>query len=186
MSESTRRQFLQVAGTAAAATVLAPTALAAGASAPRPAPPKTPMQSPLPVGPGAPYSSYQSEIYLGGMGLDIKPDFTTNLSDLEAAAARVLPRGARRHLLAWAGGAPAVRANERALQAWRIVPRMFIDREERDLTTTVLGVPMAAPIILGPVGGQSLAHAGGEGASARAAAGLGLTYVHAAQVELVA
>ncbi len=178
MSESTRRQFLEMAGTAAAATVLAPTALAAGRSVPVPV---RPGQSPLPVGPGAPYVGYQSEIYLAGMTANVKPIFTTNLSGLEAAAGKVLPEAARTHLLAWAGGAAAVRANERAMRRWRIVPRMFVDREERDWTATVLGVSMPAPIILGPVGNQALAHRDGEAATARAAAGLGLTYVHASQ-----
>ena len=173
MSGSTRRQFLETAGMAAAASVLAPTALAAGQSAPVPA-----LRA-IPVGPFAPYVGYQSEIYLGGMVTGVKPMFTTNLSDLEAAAAKVLPDAARRHLLAWAGGPSAVRLNERALGAWRIVPRMFIDRDERDLRATVLGVTMPAPVILGPVGGQGLAHADGEAASARAAAAMGLTYVHA-------
>ena len=178
MSESTRREFLQVAGTVIAASVLMPTELAAGRSAPA----RTLLaQSPLPVGPGAPFGSYQSEIYLAGMAAGAKPIFTTNLSDLEAAAAKVLPDAARRHLLAWAGGAAAVRANARALRAWRIVPRMFIDRDERDLSTRVLGVTMPAPVILGPVGGQVLAHPSGEAATARAAAALGLTYVHASR-----
>ena len=178
MSETTRRQFIQVAGTTAAAAVLAPTALAAGRSAPARALRKG---SPLPVGPGAPYGAYQSEIYIAGMTLDVKPIFTTNLSDLEAAAAETLPEAARRHLLAEAGGAAAVRANARALRAWRIVPRMFIDRDERDLGATVLGVAMSAPVILGPVGGQALAHPEGEAATARAAAALELTYVHSSQ-----
>ena len=106
-----------------------------------------------------------------------KPIFTTNLSDLEDVAAKVLSEPARRHLLAWAGGAAAVRANARALTAWRIVPRMFIDRAERDLSVTVLGDKMPAPVILGPVGGQAMAHPDGEVASARAAADLELTYV---------
>jgi lactate 2-monooxygenase len=175
MSETTRRQFLQVAGTTAAATVLAPTGLAAGQSVPVPV---VPGQSPLPAGPGAPYGAYQSEIYLLGMTVEAKPIFTTNLFDLEAAAARVLPEAARRHLLDWAGGAAAAAANARALGAWRIVPRMFIDRDQRNVQVTVLGVEMPAPVILGPVGRQALAHADGEAATARAAAGLGLTYVH--------
>ena len=76
MSETTRRQFLEVAGTAAAATFLAPTALAAGQVGP------VPVKSPLPIGPGAPFGTYQSEIYLSGMTADVKPIFTTNLSDL--------------------------------------------------------------------------------------------------------
>jgi lactate 2-monooxygenase len=37
---------------------------------------------------------------------------------------------------------------------------------------------MPAPVILGPVGKQALAHTDGEAATARAAAALGLTYVH--------
>jgi isopentenyl diphosphate isomerase/L-lactate dehydrogenase-like FMN-dependent dehydrogenase len=111
----------------------------------------------------------------------VKPGFTSNLSDLEGAAATKLSEAARGHLLAWAGGAAAVRANARALRAWRIVPRMLIDRDERDLTATVLGVKLPAPVILGPVSDQALAHPDGEAASARAAAALGLTYVHAAQ-----
>jgi lactate 2-monooxygenase len=171
MYESTRREFLQVAGKAAAATVLAPAALAAGPV------PALRAQS-APVGPTAPYGSYQSEIYLAGMTAGVKPIFTTNLSDLGAAAAKVLSEAARRHLLAWAGGTAAVRANKRALRAWRIVPRMFIDRDERNLDVTVLGVEMPAPVILGPIGRQALAHADGEAATARAAAVLGLTYVH--------
>ena len=58
---------------------------------------------------------------------------------------------------------------------------MFIDREKRDLTTTLLGVSMPTPIILGPVGTQALVHPDAEGATARAAAGLGMTYVQAPQ-----
>lgn len=181
MPEHTRRQFLEVAAATAAATLIAPPALAAPRVAPDTATPKLPAKSPLPVGPGAPFGSYQSEIYIAGMTADIEPIFTTNLSDLEAAAEDVLSEAARRHLLTWAGGAAAVRANARALSAWRIVPRMFIDRDERDLSTTVLGVAMPAPVILGPVGRQALVHPAGEIATAQAAAGLELTYVHSSR-----
>ena len=176
MAETTRRQFLEVAGTAAAATFLTPAVHARGQAPALP----VPVKSPLPAGPGAPFGTYQSEIYIAGMSADVKPIFTTNLSDLEAAAAKVLSEPAQRHLLAWAGGAAAVRANARALAAWRIVPRMFIDRSARDLSTTVLDVAMPAPVILGPVGEQAQAHPDGEVATARAAAGLGLTHVLAA------
>ena len=178
MSEHTRRQFLEVAAATVAVTLLARPGLAAASVMPATRTPVLPAQSPLPVGPGAPFGSYQSEIYVAGMTADIKPIFTTNLSDLEDAAAEVLSEAARQHLLDWAGGVDAVRANAEALSAWRIVPRMFIDRAERDLSTTVLGVTMPAPVILGPVGGQALAHPDGETATARAAAGLELTYVH--------
>ena len=179
MSEHTRRQFLEVAAATAAATLLAPPALAEPGTTPGAATPTLPVEPP--VGPGAPYGSYQSEIYIAGMTAGTEPIFTTNLSDLEAAADDVLSEAARRHLLAWAGGAAAVRANKRALSEWRIVPRMFIDRDERDLSTTVLGVSMPAPVILGPVGRQAMVRDEGEIATARAAAGLELTYVHSSR-----
>ena len=181
MPDQTRRQFLEVAAATAAVTLLAPPAHAAPRVATGAATPRLLADSPLPVGPGAPYGSYQSEIYIAGMSADVEPIFTTNLSDLEAAAEDVLSEAARRHLLVWAGGAAAVRANARALSAWRIVPRMFIDRAERDLTTTVLGVTMPAPVILGPVGRQAKAHPDAEIGTARAAAGLELVYVHSSR-----
>ena len=74
---------------------------------------------------------------------------------------------------------PCGRTHE-ALRAWRIVPRMFIDRAARDLSATVLGVTMPVPVILGPVGGQAQAHPDGDAGSVRAASALELTYVHAA------
>ncbi|UJA21868.1 alpha-hydroxy-acid oxidizing protein [Thermoleophilia bacterium SCSIO 60948] len=113
-----------------------------------------------------------------GAGQESNPPFTTNLTDLEKVASEELSAEARRYFLAEAGGAAAARANARALRAWRIVPRMFIGREERTLDTTILGVDMPAPVILGPVGRQDLADPQAESATARAAAGLDLTYVH--------
>jgi lactate 2-monooxygenase len=176
MSESTRRQFLERAALAGAAIVLAPPVL----NAVRSTPTALAQDSPLPVGPGAPFGSYQSEIYISGMSAGLEPIFTTNLSDLAALAEKGFSASARRHFLAEAGGAAAARANKRALDGWRIVPRMFIDRDARDLSATVLGVEMPAPIILGPVGRHALAHDDGEAATARAAGGLDLTYVHSA------
>src|SRR3954447_1829635 len=67
-----------------------------------------------------------------------------------------------------------MRANLEAFRRWRIVPRMLRDVSERDLSTEVLGTPMPAPVALGPVGVQSILHAQGELASARAAAGVGI------------
>jgi isopentenyl diphosphate isomerase/L-lactate dehydrogenase-like FMN-dependent dehydrogenase len=58
---------------------------------------------------------------------------------------------------------------------------MFIDRAERDVSTTILGTRMPAPVIFAPVGRQGLAHPQGELASARAAADLELTYIQSAR-----
>jgi lactate 2-monooxygenase len=55
---------------------------------------------------------------------------------------------------------------------------MLRDVAERDMSTTVLGVAMPAPVLLAPIGVQTIAHPDGELASARAAAAQGLTFIH--------
>ncbi len=177
MAQHTRRQFIGSVGSVAATTVLVPGAIADDRTAP--GIPRSAGASP-PAAPSS-YYTYQSEIYLRGMTQGQLPEITTNLSKLEARAARVLDRRAREYFLAAAGGAEAARANARAFRGWRIIPRMFIDRAERDVSTTILGTRMPAPVIFAPVGRQRLAHPEGELASARAAADLELTYIQSAR-----
>ena len=73
-----------------------------------------------------------------------------------------------------AGSEDTMRANEAAFRRWRIVPRMLRDVGTRDLSVTVLGTELPAPLGLAPVGVQSLVHPDGELATARAAAAVGL------------
>jgi isopentenyl diphosphate isomerase/L-lactate dehydrogenase-like FMN-dependent dehydrogenase len=76
-----------------------------------------------------------------------------------------------------AGSGATVRANRDAFDRWRLVPRMLRDATNRSLATTVLGTSMPAPVLLGPVGVQSIIHPDGELATARAAAEVGLPMV---------
>ena len=70
-----------------------------------------------------------------------------------------------------------MRANLEAFERWRIVPRMLRDVSERDLSVTVLGTAMPAPLLLAPIGVQSIVHPEGELAVARAAAAVGLPMI---------
>jgi lactate 2-monooxygenase len=83
-----------------------------------------------------------------------------------------------------------MRANEAAFRRWRIVPRMLRDVAARDLSVTVLGTELPAPLGLAPVGVQTIVHPDGELATARAAAAVGLpmivSTVSAAPLEEVA
>jgi isopentenyl diphosphate isomerase/L-lactate dehydrogenase-like FMN-dependent dehydrogenase len=76
-----------------------------------------------------------------------------------------------------AGSGATVRANREAFDRWRIVPRMLTDATTRDLAVTVLDTAMPAPVLLAPVGVQSVVHPDGELATARAAAEFGLPMV---------
>ena len=127
------------------------------------------------------FGDHQVSIYAAGMLAGQTPAWTTDLASLERHAAEVLPPEALGYIVPSAGGGSTARANVAAFEQWRIVPRMLRDHAIRDLSTEVLGTPMAAPVLLGPVGVQTLAHPEGELASARAAAALGLTYVHSTQ-----
>ncbi len=127
------------------------------------------------------FGDHQVSIYAAGMLAGQTPAWTTDLASLERHAAEVPPPEALGNIVPRAGGGSTARANVAAFEQWRIVPRMLRDHATRDLSTEVLGTPMAAPVLLGPVGVQTLAHPEGELATARAAAAQGLTYVHSTQ-----
>ena len=54
---------------------------------------------------------------------------------------------------------------------------MLRDVAERDLSTTVLGTAMPAPLLLAPIGVQKVVHEEGELATARAAAAVGVPMI---------
>jgi lactate 2-monooxygenase len=120
--------------------------------------------------------SYQNEIYLQGLA-DQVPMFTTDGTRLEDAAQGTLEPGPFGYVAGGAGSGATVRANREAFDRWRIVPRMLTDATTRDLSTTVLGTEMPAPVMLAPVGVQSIVHPDGELATARAAAALGVPMI---------
>jgi L-lactate dehydrogenase (cytochrome) len=120
------------------------------------------------------YSEFQNEIYAGGEA----PPFPVRWRELEAAATAAMTPEAADYVAGGAGGEETVRANREAFDRWRIVPRMLRGVGTRDLTTTVLGTAMPAPVLLGPVGVQEIIHADAESATARAAGSLGVPYVH--------
>ena len=116
-------------------------------------------------------SGYQSEIYLAGLSGQVPP-FTTNGAALEQAASAALAPGAFGYVAGAAGSGATNRANLSAFARWRIVPRMLTGSTHRELTTTILGTTMPAPLLLAPIGVQSVLHPDGELATARAAAQL--------------
>jgi L-lactate dehydrogenase (cytochrome) len=62
-----------------------------------------------------------------------------------------------------------VRANRAALDRLALRPKVLVDVADRDLTTSVCGLPLSMPLILGPTGLARLAHPDGELAIGRAA-----------------
>jgi isopentenyl diphosphate isomerase/L-lactate dehydrogenase-like FMN-dependent dehydrogenase len=123
----------------------------------------------LPSGP----SGYASEIYLNGMAGKL-PAFTTSALDLEDAARAALDAKPFWYVAGSAGSGATNRANREAFDRWWIVPRMLTGSTVRDLTRTVLGTTLSAPVITAPIGVQSILHPDAERAAARVARELGI------------
>ncbi|WP_256288509.1 alpha-hydroxy-acid oxidizing protein [Halobellus inordinatus] len=102
------------------------------------------------------------------------PDIPMSFDDLEAAALEALSDEAYDYVAGGAGGEDTVDRNREAFRQYRLLPRMLRDVSERDLSTTVCGTELNHPVMLAPVGVQSIIHEDGERASARAARELGL------------
>lgn len=126
--------------------------------------------------PAVPFANYQNEIYLRGMAGEV-PAFTTDPVALEAAAEEKLAGGPFWYVAGGAGVGSTVRANRTAFERWRLVPRMLSDASVRDLTTTLFGHELPSPLVLAPVGVQSIVHPDGELATARAAASLDIPMI---------
>ncbi len=121
-------------------------------------------------------ADYYREIYLRGLGGETPP-VPVPVADLEQRAMAAMDPKAANYVGAGAGSEETMRANAEAFKRRRIVPRMLRDVSDRDLSTTVLGTAMPAPLLLAPIGVQKVVHEDGELATARAAAAVGVPMI---------
>ncbi|MHB8572658.1 MAG: alpha-hydroxy-acid oxidizing protein [Candidatus Dormibacteria bacterium] len=97
--------------------------------------------------------------------------------DWESAARLALERGPYDYIAGGAGSESTVRANQEAFHDWRLRPRMLRGNAERELAVSLPGLDSPLPLLLAPVGVQSIAHPEGELATARAARQAGVPMV---------
>lgn len=96
---------------------------------------------------------------------------------LERAAEQILRPKVFDFIAGGAGSESTVRANRNAFQRWDILPRVLRDVSNREVHTELYGEELAAPLLLAPIGVQSIVSDKGEIASARAAAAAGVPFV---------
>ncbi|HSC08812.1 MAG TPA: alpha-hydroxy acid oxidase [Steroidobacteraceae bacterium] len=96
-----------------------------------------------------------------------------NLYDFEAAALARLPRPTRDYYCGGANDEITLERNRAAYEAIPIHYRVLRDVSHRDLSTSVLGIPLSMPIVVAPTACHQLAHPDGELATARAAGAAG-------------
>ncbi len=111
------------------------------------------------------------------MTTESDPLANATLAEMETFAAALLPSYALDYYASGARDEQTFRGNLAAWARWWLVPRMLKDVSTVSLATTVLGQPLALPIIVAPMASQRLAHPDGELATARAAARAGTIMV---------
>lgn len=119
------------------------------------------------------FANFQYEIYGLGLGGQT-PKLPVAVGELEEAACKAMTPQAFGYVAGGASSELTVRANREAFERWQIVPRMLRDVSTRDLSGSILGTALPAPLLLAPVGVQSIVHADAELAVARAAASQGV------------
>ena len=118
----------------------------------------------------------QLQIYLAGMQGQ-RPTTPMTYDQLEEQARQRLSAEAFGYVAGGAGGEETMRANRAAFERWQIVPRMLRNVGERDSRVNVLGATLPAPLMLAPIGVQSIVQPEAEVAVARAAASLGVPFI---------
>ena len=122
------------------------------------------------------FADYYREIYARGLGGETPP-IPVPIAELERLAEEAMDERAANYVFAGAGGHRTIDANRAAFDRRQIVPRMLRDVATRNLSTSVLGTAMPAPLMLAPIGVQKVVHPEGEKATARAASALGLPMI---------
>ena len=98
------------------------------------------------------------------------------IDDLRRAALRRLPRALFDYIDGGAEDEVTLQANQADFARYRFRPRVLVDVSRRDQSTTVLGTPVASPLILAPTGFTGLFWPRGEAVAARAAGTRGVVY----------
>ena len=97
-----------------------------------------------------------------------------NIFEFQELAEQNLPKGEADFIDGGATDEITLRRNRAAFDSIMLRPRVLVDINQRDLSTTVLGQRIEFPIMLDPAGHHGRAHPDGELASARAAGAMGI------------
>ncbi|MFN3657143.1 MAG: L-lactate dehydrogenase [Pseudolabrys sp.] len=98
------------------------------------------------------------------------------IDDLRALARRKVPKAFFEYADSGSYTEQTLRANRADLEAIKLRQKVLVDVSARDLTTTVLGRKLAAPMILAPIGLLGMQYGDGEILAARAANAAGIPW----------
>jgi len=122
----------------------------------------------------------QNVIYRAGIA-DGRPAVPTDYAELERRAHAAMSEKAWAYVAGGAGEGSTMVANRRALDRWKIVPRVLRDVSQRSLAVDLFGQRLPAPLLVSPVGAGGLVARNADVTIGKAAASLGLPYIFSNQ-----
>ena len=125
----------------------------------------------------------QRSVFLGGLA-GAAPEVPADYARLEAAAQRAMSAEGFAYVAGAAGQERTADANRAAFARHPIVPRVLRGADPRDLSSTLFGDALPAPVLLAPIGVLEMAHRDADLAVARAAAALGVPFVFSSQASV--
>lgn len=99
-----------------------------------------------------------------------------NIADLRRLAKRRLPGGVFDYIDGAAEDEVTYRRNSAGFQEWEFRPNVLCDVSDLDTTTTLMGSPLAFPLVVAPMGFVRIAHPLGELAMAASAERAGVPF----------
>ncbi|KAL2846217.1 FMN-dependent dehydrogenase [Aspergillus pseudodeflectus] len=122
------------------------------------------------------YGEYQAEIYGQGALLGHKPNVTTDPRLLEEQARKTLSSRSYNYVAGGAGEKSTMDSNRLAFRQWKLVPKMLRKMDKQDLAVNIFGQDYPTPLIMAPVGVQSLFHPDKETGLAEVCTEVGVPY----------
>ena len=123
-------------------------------------------------GEAVPYAAYLGQVMQKGVLGGQLPVVTTNPNRLEEQARKAMSARGFDYIKGGAGESATMDANRLAFRQWRIVPRMLRPTNPRQLGVTLFGQTYDTPVLMAPIGVQSLFHDDKEIGTAKACAAL--------------
>ncbi|CAD6565471.1 MAG: hypothetical protein CYPHOPRED_005646 [Cyphobasidiales sp. Tagirdzhanova-0007] len=112
-----------------------------------------------------------------GTGMLKVPAFSVLPEKLQASTEKVLSEKGYWYAASNAGLGWTDKANREAFYDWRIIPRMLVDTNRRDMTVEIFGQKLKNPFIFAPVGINKIYHPLGELIPARVAGEMEMGYM---------
>lgn len=110
----------------------------------------------------------------------MRKKWIVSIDDYRRASRKQLPRMISDYLEGGALDETTMRANEERFDALMLRQRSLVDVAGMDTSTTVLGRPLAMPLMVAPMGMLTIFHPGSDPAVARAAVRAGSIFIHSA------